>query len=186
MFIKKILFKDGVTSVSYEDGDQTVTIKSSESPRDSLIMCLEKLKAPLFRNIGIRTRDELEKDYKDVSYADVKTITARTERDAVSVLFDVCGILHDSSEKKGVSFKILALFSNGFAKNVVKTSAMFLPVGESSETDPEHLTQEETDTLTALLREAEAFISGAREQGQLFDSEGEPTEEADNEEAEEF
>lgn len=183
MFIKKILFKDGVTSVSYEDGDQTVTIKSSEAPRDGLIMALDKLKAPLFRNLGIPSVVELESDYhKDASYAELRRSVAKQEREAVDLLFGVCGITHGSSEKKGAYFKVLALLGS----SIVKTSEMFLPAGEGNEDDLEHLTQDESDAMAALLREAEAFVSGAREQGQLFDAAGNPTEDATNEEAEEF
>ena len=178
MFIKKIMFKDGVTSVSYEDGDQTVTIKSSEAPRDSLIMALDKLKAPLFRNLGIPSRDDVEKDYADMAYTEVRQSTAKHERSAISVLFGVCGITHGSSEKKGVYFKVLALLGS----SIVKTSEMFLPAGEENEDDLEHLTQDESDAMVALLREAEAFVAGVREQGQLFDAAGNPTEDATNEE----
>ena len=50
---------------------------------------------------------------------------------------------------------------------------------------PTDLTPEDRENIDKLMQETVAFIDGAREQMELFDDNGEQTEEADNEDQEE-
>ncbi|MBQ7508421.1 MAG: hypothetical protein IJT52_03735 [Spirochaetales bacterium] len=188
MFIKKIMRKDGVTVVVYEDNGSVFTIKTAEEPKASLLAALLNLRQPLLRNLGIPLQESIAKDYKDISFEPQKRSAAKLEREQVANLFDVCGLVHSFSEKNGESFRILGIFS----ENTVKTSTMTVaPQGDSfwDGKDPKEffgfLTPEDMENIKRLLSEAEDFVDGAREQGQLFDTEGNPTEDADNEEDQE-
>lgn len=179
MFIKKIMRKDGVTVVVYEDNGSVFQIKTAEEPKASLLSALLKLRDPMLRNFGVALEDSVDKDYKDVAYEDQKKKAAKWERNSFSAMFDMCGLVHSFSEKNGESFRILGIFS----ENTVKTSTMTVaPQGDSfwDGKDPEdfsgYLTPEDMENIKGLLSEAEDFVSGAREQPELFDQlEEEPT-----------
>lgn len=188
MFIKKIMRKDGVTVVVYEDNGSVFTIKTAEEPKASLLAALLNLRQPLLRNLGIPLQESIAKDYKDISFEPQKRSAAKLEREQVANLFDVCGLVHSLSEKNGESFRILGILSG----NTLKTSGMKIPAqgdlfweGKEPTEQIEVLTPEDMVNIRTLLTEAESFVDGAREQGQLFDTEGNPTEDADNEEDQE-
>lgn len=179
MEIKKIMRKDGVTVVVYEDNGSTFTIKTAEDPRSSLLAAMLKLKQPLLRNLGLPLRDSVDKDYKDSAHENIRKSVATSERSMVSDMFTVCGLVHSISEKNGESFRILGIF----ADNTLKTSGMTVSPqgdkfwdGNDAVDYPDFLTPEDIDNIRKLLAEADAFVCGAREQPELFKEEQEDEE----------
>lgn len=184
MFIKKAVSKDGVLSVVYEDGGNIYSVKSSEDPREALMERLFDLKATLLRHFEILTPEDTAGDYSNDTYKEVKISTATRERGYIADKFRPIGISHSQSEQNGESFKILGLYKGLAVCCPISTAAMTIPPsgtafwnGESERNHPEYLTEPDCQRISAFLEEVILFLDGQRDQGELFDEEGNPVEE---------
>lgn len=187
-FIKKIIKKNNVITISYEENGDDYTVKTTEQPRERFVVVLSWLRDILLRNLGIPLSGDASNDFKDGPYASVKGMTVEQERMHIEGQFIVIGLSHSYSEKKGDVYRIFGKLGD----NTVKTSALTVPE-EAEEFWKNHdkwkhpalLLPKEIDSINQFITEAEAFVEGARDQMELFDDNGEPTEEADNEDQEE-
>lgn len=184
MFIKKAVSKDGVLSVVYEDDGNIYSVKSTDEPRTALQERLLDLKAILLRNFEVLFPEDAFKDYEKDSYRDIKVNTAGFERACLANKFRPIGISHAQSEQNGESFKILGLYKGLAVCCPISTSAMTIPPsgnaywnGEDKRNHPEYLTESDCQRISAFLGEVILFLDGQRDQGELFDEEGNPVEE---------
>ena len=188
--LKKILKKNNVIKISYTENGNDYNVRTTEQPKESFENALAKLKNIMLLNLQIPLPEKAAKDYETVAYREVREGTARHERSEMVRCFSVIGLAHSYNEKKGDCFKVFGMLG----PNVIKTDTLLMPeegdnfwTNHKKEDYPTFLTPEELKDLHTFINEAEAFIDGAREQMELFNADGEPTEEAEaSQETEEF
>ena len=180
--IKKILKKNNTISISYVENGNDYNVKTTEQPKESFNNALAKLKNIMLQDLGIPLPEDAARDYETVAYKEAREGTARYERKTVVNCFSVIGLSHTYNEKKGDTFKVFGMLG----PNVIKTDALTVPEegqdfwkNHRKDENPDLITDAELKDLKDFIAEAEAFVDGAREQMELFDADGEPTEEAE-------
>ena len=189
MDIKKVFSKDGMLNVVYESNGTIYSIKSSDTPKESLSKAMHALKGILLRNLEVVTPDTVEATYADdTSYKDIKRAVARQERMNVFNHYRSTGLSHSFSEQNGDTYRIIGVYETSWGLVHISTSPMCTPpqgeifwtVGNKPTEYPKFLTEDDISAIRAFLAEVEVFVRGEREQKELFDEDGEPTEDADN------
>ena len=189
MDIKKAYQKDGLLSISYESSGTSYNIKSSEQPKAAFNEATEKLKGILYRNLEVFTPDKVDEVYTDdVSYKDVKRAVARQERLRFVQHFKAIGMSHSFSEQNGDTYRVLGLYETSSGSIPISTCAMCRPpqgddfwlAGNLPNEYPKYLTAEDMDAIFEFFAQVEDFLEGERDQKDLFNDSGNPTEDADN------
>ena len=189
MDIRKAFSKDGLLHVSYESSGTSYNIKSSETPKPGLNTAMDNLKGILYRNLEVFTPDKVNETYGDgIAYKDVKREVARQERLRMVQHFKAIGLSHSFSEQNGDTYRVLGMYETSSGSIPVSTCAMTKPPhgddfwlsGNRPSEYPKYLTPEDMNAIDEFLAQVGDFITGEREQKELFDDAGDPTDDADN------